>query len=47
MQLEPPSTPAQIWDPDGLGIDVYADGPRSAWKRNGRELAMATHPLGS
>jgi catechol 2,3-dioxygenase len=32
-------------DPDGLGIEVYADRPRSAWKRNGRELAMATNPL--
>jgi catechol 2,3-dioxygenase len=32
-------------DPDGLGIEVYADRPRSAWKRNGRELAMATDPL--
>ena len=34
-----------LWDPDGLGIEVYADRPRSAWKRNGRELAMATDPL--
>ena len=32
-------------DPDGLGIEVYADRPRSAWQRNGRELAMATDPL--
>jgi catechol 2,3-dioxygenase len=32
-------------DPDGLGIEVYADRPRSAWKCNGRELAMATEPL--
>jgi len=32
-------------DPDGLGIEVYTDRPRSAWKRNGRELAMATDPL--
>jgi len=29
-------------DPDGLGIEVYADRPRSTWRRNGRELAMAT-----
>jgi catechol 2,3-dioxygenase len=34
-----------LWDPDGLGIEVYADRPRSAWKRKGRELAMATDPL--
>ena len=34
-----------LQDPDGLGIEVYADRPRSAWKRNGRELAMATDPL--
>jgi catechol 2,3-dioxygenase len=34
-----------LWDPDGLGIEVYADRPRSAWNRNGRELVMATDPL--
>jgi catechol 2,3-dioxygenase len=34
-----------LWDPDGLGIEVYADRPRSAWQVNGRELAMATDPL--
>jgi catechol 2,3-dioxygenase len=34
-----------LWDPDGLGIEVYADRPRTAWRRNGRELAMATNPL--
>ena len=32
-------------DPDGLGIEVYADRPRSAWKANGREIAMTTEPL--
>lgn len=32
-------------DPDGLGIEVYADRPRSAWETNDRELRMATHPL--
>ena len=32
-------------DPDGLGIEIYADRPRSAWTHNGRELAMATDPL--
>ena len=34
-----------LWDPDGLGVEVYADRPPSAWKTNGRELAMATDPL--
>lgn len=32
-------------DPDGLGIEVYADRPRSAWQHRGGELAMATDPL--
>ena len=32
-------------DPDGLGIEVYADRPRAQWKTNGREIAMATEPL--
>jgi catechol 2,3-dioxygenase len=32
-------------DPDGLGIEVYADRPRSAWRYEGREIAMATLPL--
>ena len=32
-------------DPDGLGIEVYADRPRTSWRRNGRELAMDTKPL--
>ena len=32
-------------DPDGLGIEVYADRPRSAWQRRGNELAMTTDPL--
>jgi catechol 2,3-dioxygenase len=34
-----------LWDPDGLGIEVYADRPRSAWKYHDRELAMTTDPL--
>jgi len=34
-----------LQDPDNLGIEVYADRPRSAWKRIGRELMMATDPL--
>jgi catechol 2,3-dioxygenase len=32
-------------DPDGLGIEVYADRPRSAWRRHDRELVMTTDPL--
>ncbi len=32
-------------DPDGLGIEVYADRPRSAWRRRDRELIMTTDPL--
>jgi catechol 2,3-dioxygenase len=32
-------------DPDGLGIEVYVDRPRSAWQTSGRELRMETAPL--
>jgi len=32
-------------DPDGLGIEVYADRPRSTWETTGRELVMDTAPL--
>lgn len=32
-------------DPDGLGIEVYADRPRSTWQMQGRAIAMATLPL--
>lgn len=34
-----------LHDPDGLGIEVYADRPRSAWRHRGAELEMATAPL--
>jgi catechol 2,3-dioxygenase len=34
-----------LQDPDGLGIEVYADRPRERWRREGRELMMATDPL--
>jgi catechol 2,3-dioxygenase len=34
-----------LYDPDGLGIEVYADRPRSSWRADGRQLAMATNPL--
>ncbi|HKK27499.1 MAG TPA: VOC family protein [Gemmatimonadota bacterium] len=32
-------------DPDGLGIEVYRDRPRSSWRRRGGQLVMATEPL--
>jgi catechol 2,3-dioxygenase len=32
-------------DPDGLGIEVYADRPRASWRRQGQELFMTTEPL--
>lgn len=32
-------------DPDGLGIEVYADRPRSEWRERNGELVMATEPL--
>ena len=32
-------------DPDGLGIEVYADRPRSSWQMQGRSITMATLPL--
>jgi catechol 2,3-dioxygenase len=32
-------------DPDGLGIEVYADRPRASWRRSHGELAMSTAPL--
>jgi catechol 2,3-dioxygenase len=34
-----------INDPDGLGIEVYADRPRSQWKVEDRQLTMSTLPL--
>ena len=34
-----------LWDPDGLGIEVYADRPRDAWQQRDRELTMTTDPL--
>lgn len=32
-------------DPDGLGVEVYADRPREEWGRQDGEVRMATHPL--
>ncbi|HEX7977876.1 MAG TPA: VOC family protein [Gemmatimonadaceae bacterium] len=34
-----------LQDPDNLGIEIYADRPRTEWKRIGRELMMATDPV--
>jgi catechol 2,3-dioxygenase len=34
-----------LHDPDGLGIEIYADRPRDSWRRMGRELLMATDPV--
>lgn len=32
-------------DPDGLGIEVYADRPRPTWQHRNRQLVMTTAPL--
>jgi catechol 2,3-dioxygenase len=32
-------------DPDGLGIEVYADRPRGTWRRIDGQLVMTTDPL--
>jgi catechol 2,3-dioxygenase len=34
-----------LTDPDGLGIEIYADRPRAEWKARGDELHMVTEPL--
>jgi catechol 2,3-dioxygenase len=34
-----------LTDPDGLGIEVYADRPRETWSVAGGKLAMATDPV--
>ncbi len=34
-----------LTDPDGLGIEVYADRPRESWTVHGDMIAMATDPL--
>jgi len=34
-----------LTDPDGLGIEVYADRPRETWVATDRQLAMTTKPL--
>ncbi len=34
-----------LTDPDGLGIEVYADRARAGWKKAERQIAMASDPL--
>ena len=34
-----------LTDPDGLGIEVYADRPRASWRPADGQLAMASNPL--
>jgi catechol 2,3-dioxygenase len=34
-----------LWDPDGLGIEIYADRPHAAWQTQRRELLMGTERL--
>jgi catechol 2,3-dioxygenase len=34
-----------LTDPDGLGIEVYADRPRGEWRHEDRQLTMTTIPL--
>lgn len=34
-----------LQDPDGLGIEVYADRPRSTWHRQDGQIVMSTDPL--
>lgn len=32
-------------DPDGNGLEIYADRPRAAWPRSGHEVRMTVDPL--
>jgi len=34
-----------LTDPDGLGIEVYADRPRALWETDGQQIVMHTEPL--
>src|SRR6266853_785159 len=34
-----------LWDPDGLGIEVYADRPREDWRVSGQQIFMTTERL--
>src|SRR5258705_959501 len=39
------SAAVYLTDPDGLGIEVYADRPRDAWRYDERQLHMTTNHL--
>lgn len=39
------SEAAYLADPDGNGIEIYADRPRELWRHDGGELHMTTDPL--
>ena len=43
--MSPVSEALYLRDPDGLGIEVYADRPLEAWQRDGPQLKMASDPL--
>lgn len=34
-----------LTDPDGLGIEVYADRPEASWRHENRQLVMTTRPI--
>lgn len=34
-----------LYDPDGIGIEVYADAPASTWRREAGQIVMRTSPL--
>lgn len=34
-----------LHDPDGLGVEVYADRPRAEWRMQGHEVEMASLPI--
>jgi len=34
-----------LYDPDGLGIEIYADRPRAQWRSEDHQLVMASEPL--
>lgn len=34
-----------LYDPDGLGVEVYADRPRERWRHRDRQVEMTTDPL--
>jgi catechol 2,3-dioxygenase len=35
-----------LWDPDGMGLEIYADRPRSEWRyQKSGEVVMVTEPL--